>query len=151
MYLLNLYKKARFVQTLISWISLNPCTNFVPEHVYTKRYFKIKVMTGILHLFFITYRVPISWMLAVSMHYLLFLPCNSDSENPRKLQEWPWRVNPKIKYNCVKVLKANIFKATCKVKVINYPDEIHAGMDLVSKEIMITQKPINITYVYMFM
>lgn len=37
-------------------------------------------------------------------------------------------------YNCVKVLKANIFKATCKVKVINYPDEIHAGMDLVNEE-----------------
>lgn len=27
-------------------------------------------------------------------------------------------------------MKANVFKATCKVKVINYPDEIHAGMDL---------------------
>lgn len=31
-------------------------------------------------------------------------------------------------------MKANIFKATCKDKVINYPDEIHAGMDLVNEE-----------------
>lgn len=31
-------------------------------------------------------------------------------------------------------MKANIFQTTCKVKVINYPDEIHAGMDLVNEE-----------------
>lgn len=29
---------------------------------------------------------------------------------------------------------ANMFQATWKYKVINYPDEIHAGMDLVYEE-----------------